>query len=235
MTTPEETALHLVRHGQTDNPEGRVKGMLPGFALSPLGREQVLQAVEHLSTITPAAVFASPLARSVQTAELFLSHFPYAYTQIRFGLREWEYPRWENLPLEVVKERFPVEWETYLTHPTKLVDPRGESVVQMQERMRAQIEEIHHRFWGRTVILCTHGDPILAVRAYYEHLPLDRYKTLECALGSITTLLFRASSEWPTVEYWEPSIGPKQDEQQVSALPYRPDRFAHSIHRHFAS
>lgn len=213
----EETTIHLARHGQTENPLGLVKGNLPGFGLSKIGREQVNEAAAHLERAHPSSIFSSPLQRSRETARIFMAHFPTASSGILFSLREWEYPRWENVPLAVVKARYPAEWHAYLTHSTRLSDPAGETLGDAQHRMLSEIERLRHRFAGETIILCSHGDPILCVRAYFEHVNLNHFKTLECELGSLTTLTFDAHHDWPTVTYWAPATGPRQDEDQRDA------------------
>ncbi len=210
----EETVIHLARHGQTQNPLGLVKGNLPGFGLSKIGRDQVNEAALHLKRAHPSAIFSSPLQRSRETARIFLAHFPTSSSGILFSLREWDYPRWENIPLAEVKARYPAEWHAYLTHATSLNDPAGETLISSQHRMRAEIERLRHRFVGETIILCSHGDPILSVRAYFEHINLNHFKTMECELGSLTTLTFDAPHDWPTVTYWAPATGPHQDEDE---------------------
>ncbi|XPP26629.1 MAG: histidine phosphatase family protein [Leucobacter sp.] len=62
--------LHLVRHGEVDNPEGVLYGRLPGYELSPLGHRMAEAAAETLSAAgrPVSALIASPLERAQQSA-----------------------------------------------------------------------------------------------------------------------------------------------------------------------
>ena len=42
------TRIHVMRHGEVDNPEGVLYGRLPGFGLTGLGHEMVRLSAEHL-------------------------------------------------------------------------------------------------------------------------------------------------------------------------------------------
>ncbi|MFM7146943.1 MAG: histidine phosphatase family protein, partial [Actinomycetales bacterium] len=61
--------MHLLRHGEVDNPQGVLYGRLPGYHLSDLGRQMADRAAEALAKSDLAAVFASPLERAQQTAQ----------------------------------------------------------------------------------------------------------------------------------------------------------------------
>ena len=66
----EFTTVHLMRHGEVDNPQGVLYGRLPSFGLTPLGKEMAQEVADYLVAerrdITH--VIASPLLRAQQTA-----------------------------------------------------------------------------------------------------------------------------------------------------------------------
>ena len=66
-----EVQIHLVRHGEVDNPKGILYGRLPGFALSERGHDMAERLGKHFSqaAVPVRAVWASPLLRTQQTAE----------------------------------------------------------------------------------------------------------------------------------------------------------------------
>ena len=41
--------IHLVRHGEVENPKGIIYGRLPGFHLSERGQRQAAAAAQHLT------------------------------------------------------------------------------------------------------------------------------------------------------------------------------------------
>ena len=61
--------LHLVRHGEVENPRGVIYGRLPGYNLSERGRRQAAAAARRLRDADLAAVWASPLERAQETAQ----------------------------------------------------------------------------------------------------------------------------------------------------------------------
>ena len=63
------TVIHLVRHGEVENPKGIIYGRLPGYHLSERGLRQARGAAEHLAEREIGAVWSSPLERARQTAD----------------------------------------------------------------------------------------------------------------------------------------------------------------------
>src|SRR5437764_3495544 len=68
------TTLHLVRHGEVENPQGVLYGCLPGFVLSDAGRSMSEAAARALADRDVAFVWSSPLERAVETAEPIAAH-----------------------------------------------------------------------------------------------------------------------------------------------------------------
>src|SRR6201999_4620367 len=65
---PEQTRVHLIRHGEVHNPDGILYGRLPGFRLSDRGRAQAAAVGDALAGRDIVAVIASPLQRAQETA-----------------------------------------------------------------------------------------------------------------------------------------------------------------------
>ena len=61
--------VHLVRHGEVDNPHHVVYGSLPGFGLNERGRAQARAVGGRLASHPIRAVIASPLTRAAETAQ----------------------------------------------------------------------------------------------------------------------------------------------------------------------
>lgn len=64
----EITVVHLMRHGEVENPSGVLYGRLPGYHLSDLGRKMADRVAEHLAGRDITHVVASPLERAQETA-----------------------------------------------------------------------------------------------------------------------------------------------------------------------
>ena len=66
----DRTIIHVMRHGEVDNPDGVLYGRLPGFGLTELGHQMAARAAQYLveSGADIARVISSPLLRAQLTA-----------------------------------------------------------------------------------------------------------------------------------------------------------------------
>jgi probable phosphoglycerate mutase len=120
------TRLLLVRHGATQlTAEDRFSGAV-GVELSDEGRWQAQQLARRLGREEIAAVYCSPLSRTVETASILAQ--PHHLTPVkRDGLREIGHGRWEGLTRAEVAERFADEYEAWETDPYTFAPEGGES------------------------------------------------------------------------------------------------------------
>ena len=64
----ESTIVHLLRHGEVENPRHVLYGRLPGFHLSANGLEMAAAAADFFAERAVVALFSSPLERAQETA-----------------------------------------------------------------------------------------------------------------------------------------------------------------------
>jgi broad specificity phosphatase PhoE len=64
------TRIHLVRHGEVDNPNKVLYGRLPNFALTALGRQMAEATAQELASTGAnyTRLISSPLIRTLQSA-----------------------------------------------------------------------------------------------------------------------------------------------------------------------
>jgi probable phosphoglycerate mutase len=95
------TRLLLVRHGSTQlTSENRFSGAV-GVELSEDGREQTRRLAERLQAEKIAAVYCSPLSRTVETAQILAK--PHQLPPVpKSGLEEISHGRWEGLTRQEV-------------------------------------------------------------------------------------------------------------------------------------
>src|SRR5689334_5929342 len=104
MKNPSVTRLLLVRHGATQlTAEDRFSGAV-GVDLSDEGRFQVAKLAERLSHESINAIYASPLSRTLETANILAAPLKLPVQQ-RDGLREISHGRWEGLTRREVEAR----------------------------------------------------------------------------------------------------------------------------------
>lgn len=200
----EITTIHLMRHGEVDNPQGVLYGRLPGFALTPLGQEMARRAADALRSEgrDVAAVIASPLLRAQ------LSAAPSAHA---FGLSVRTDARLIEAGSLLQGQRLHSEWMR-LAHPRYwrlFRDPLrpswGEPYRDMARRMSAAVAAALRLARGHEALLVSHQLPIVTLRRFVQGRPLAHNPlTRQCALGSLTSFTF-VGATLVGISYREPS------------------------------
>jgi broad specificity phosphatase PhoE len=220
-----ETVVHLVRHGQVENPRRVLYGRLPGYHLSALGQAQAELLAGHFAGARLAAVLASPLERAQQTAApIAAAHGLEIHTDLRLiensnifegaaGNLAWYILRHPKLWWKLRDLRAP-SW--------------GERNVDMVERVHAVVDAIREEFAGRQVVLVSHQAPIWVARLAFERRRLSHWPgRRRCTLASVTTLTFDGD-QLTGVGYAEPAaavlLGPAPTPRPGEGL--RPEREA---------
>jgi broad specificity phosphatase PhoE len=150
--------LLLVRHGET---EGNVRRLLQGLddPLTERGRRQAQEIAALLSRRDDVvALYASPLVRTVQTAEA-ISAGVGLEPVLREGLAELDIGDAEGLGYEEWAEKFPHEAERFREEGVDFVWPGGESGRQLGRRVAAEVDRIvgEHRSRPGSVVIVSHG------------------------------------------------------------------------------
>lgn len=194
--------LHLVRHGEVLNPGDLVYADLPGFPLSPRGRDQARGAARHLVDSGTTTVVSSPLDRAVETAGIIADALDLTIT-IDPRLTEWDLARrWAGVAWDDLPTVFPGELERYLEHPYDLPFS-SESIVAVAERMSAVVHDLGRAHPGGIAVAVSHQDPVQALRLHLCGLALERLPDDPPPLGSVTSLEPGAPS-WTEVSRWGP-------------------------------
>jgi broad specificity phosphatase PhoE len=199
---PTRTVVHLVRHGEVDNPTGVLYGRMPGYRLSELGRRMAQMVAAHLAANDITHVVASPLERAQETAA----------------------PIAESHGIDIAIDERVVESENYFEglaigrgegslanprHWPRLLNPFkpswGEPYESVARRMIAAIEDARRAAEGHEAVIVSHQLPVWTVRnklagARLWHDPRKR----ECTLASLTSLLFEGE-ELQSITYSEPA------------------------------
>jgi probable phosphoglycerate mutase len=74
--------------------------------------------------------------------------------------------------------------------PSRAQFPNGETILAMQSRTVAAIEQIVRRHAHETVVIVSHADPIKSAIAYFTGMHLDLFQRLHVSPASVTVLEF---------------------------------------------
>lgn len=178
------TTLLLIRHGVTASTGTRLGGRTQA-ELSDAGRRQAEQVGERIADLPVRAVYASPLARTWQTAEI-VGKSVGREPVVCEGLLEVDYGRWTDRSLKSVART--KMWPVIQQRPSLASFPDGETIRGAQIRAADAVEELVSRHPSGVIAAVSHADVIKALVAFYLSLPLDGFQRLHVSPASVSAL-----------------------------------------------
>ena len=185
------TTLLLVRHATTAATGKRLGGRTEA-SLDERGRGQAEAAAERLAEVPLKAVYASPLARTAETATIVAR--PHRL-KVRHedGLLEVEYGRWTDRPLKPLTRT--KLWPVIQRRPSLVAFPEGETIRAAQLRAIDALEVLVARHRRDVIAAVSHADVIKAVVAFYLGQPLDLFQRIMIAPASVTVLALQPGEQ----------------------------------------
>jgi broad specificity phosphatase PhoE len=166
-TVPERegaTRLVLVRHEEPDaSARGRCYGRLD-VPLSAEGRVRSERLGAGLAGLSLAAVYSSPLRRSLDTAAAIAAA---ANLELRTDerLRELDFGELEGRTYDDVRAERPELYRAWMETPTRVRFPGGEAFADLCGRVLAASAEIRAAHAGEAVALVAHGGVVRVILA----------------------------------------------------------------------
>lgn len=150
------TRFYLIRHGETDwNKGGRYQGCT-NIPLNDAGREQARLLGERFKFLPLDAVYVSPLARAVETAEplarvhglepILDAHFQ----EINFG-------EWEGHTIAELTEKFGKAYTDFFADPFAHPVPGEGSFQNAQRRAMEGFAALEEKHRGQNIAIVSHG------------------------------------------------------------------------------
>jgi probable phosphomutase (TIGR03848 family) len=176
----------LIRHGINDMVgEKKLAGWLPGVHLNQEGRAQAEALAERLRDVPISTIYASPLERTVETAEP-LARVKNLQVQTREGLGEVRYGDWTGRAIEeLAKDEL---WRVVQTYPSGMRFPGGDSMREMQARIVNELELIAADHPREIVAVVTHADLIKAALAHYLGVHFDLFQRISVDPASVSVI-----------------------------------------------
>jgi broad specificity phosphatase PhoE len=199
-----DTIVHLVRHGEVENPDRVLYGRIPGFHLSAEGRVMAEAAADFLAGRDVTLLRSSPLERAVETAEPLSAQFSLEIEIDPRLIEPWNHFEGMTFGVGDGSLKRPRHWH-HLWNPFR--PSWGEPYAEIEARMRAAMDDAARAAHGHEAVCVSHQLPIWVARRSVEgrrlwHDPRRR----ECALASVTSFSFR-DGEIIAVSYAEPAGG----------------------------
>jgi broad specificity phosphatase PhoE len=197
-----ETIVHLLRHGEVENPTGVLYGRLPGFVLSEAGERMALQARDALVDRDITVVRSSPLERAVQTAAPTAEHFGITPTTDDRLIESENYFEGKTFGVGDGSLRRPSVW-IHLWNPFR--PSWGEPYIQVAKRVAEAVAAAREAAEGHEAVLVSHQLPIEVTRRYLQGETLwHRPDRRQCALASLTSIVYD-DDRIARIDYSEPA------------------------------
>ncbi len=182
--------LVLVRHATTAATGKRLGGWTPDVHLDDAGVAQAEATAERLAALPVAAVYASPLDRTQETARIVAR--PHGLrVRTRRGIGEVDYGDWTDKPLGQLRRR--KQWASIQATPSRVTFPGGESIRGAQQRAVDATETLAAEHPQETIVLVSHADVIKAIVTHHLAMPLDAFQRLVISPASATVLQLPAT------------------------------------------
>ncbi len=181
-----ETLLLAVRHGQTAwNTSGRLRGRAE-VPLDDVGLRQAEAVADYLAAnYKPAAVFASPLERTVITAQAIASRFGLAVAR-EPDLVDLDFGQATGLSLPEASAAFPDTARDWLERPHTVTFPGGESIGQVRARCAAFVWRARRLYPGQQVVAVTHQVVLRVLAGYLLGMPESALWHIDFDTASLT-------------------------------------------------
>ncbi|MEO0535091.1 MAG: histidine phosphatase family protein [Cyanobacteria bacterium P01_A01_bin.123] len=183
-------SLYFLRHGETTHSQ---TGGYCGFLdpeLTPSGAEMAQAFADAYKTIPWAAVFASPMKRTIATAKPICEAIG-TEPQRRDGLKELSYGEWEDRTQDYVQEHYTEDYIRWLTEPAWNPPTGGETTVQLASRAALVIAEIEAKFETGNVLIVSHKATIRVILCSLLGIDLGRYRDrIDMPVASVSVVTF---------------------------------------------
>lgn len=175
------TRLYLIRHGQTAHSAADRFSGASDVDLTAEGRQQAQRLAQRLAQQPIAALYSSPLRRTVETATLVGR--PHGLVPVRRAdLREIDYGQWEGMLREDVLSTYGAEFAAWEDDPLTRAPAGGEAGSVVLARALPALRAIAAAHPGQAVAVVSHKTTIRLVlcgllgidpRAYRTRLDLS--------------------------------------------------------------
>lgn len=202
------TQILLIRHAVNDFVKsGKLAGWTPGVHLNDEGKAQAEALGKRLSSTPIEQLYASPLERTMETAEAIRTYQPHLEIKQTLELGEVRYGDWEGMEISKLSGR--KMWQVVQQYPSRAEFPNGETMRGVQTRAVNAIENLVAAHPREMVAIVTHADIIKMVLAHYLGMHLDEFQRIVITPASISML---------SLGFGRPYVGSMNDMAHITQM-----------------
>jgi probable phosphoglycerate mutase len=185
--------LYFLRHGQTARSRENVfcGSIDPELTSEGLEMAQAFAAAYHSKPWS--AIFSSPMLRTKATAQPLCDAVG-VEMQLRDGLKEINYGKWEAQTVETVSHEYHDDYIRWTADPAWYPPTEGELAVAIATRALHVIEEIKQHYNTGNVLIVAHKATIRITLCSLLGIDVGRFRyRLGCPVGSVSIVEFGAN------------------------------------------
>jgi len=167
--------LYFLRHGETTFSQTGGYCGDTDVDLTPEGLEMAEAFAATYKTLKWEAIYVSPMKRTIATAKPLCDTIGIEM-QLRDGLRELSYGKWEGLSPDEVRAQYEEDYIRWLTEPAWNPPTDGETSVQLASRAALVIAEIEKNHPSGNVLVVSHKATIRILLCSLLGIDLGRYR-----------------------------------------------------------
>jgi len=192
--------IFLVRHGETEwNRIPRFQGR-SDVPLNQMGREQARALAMALQDEPIQAVYSSPLARALETANIIKDYHPSIPLFEEPGFIEMDLGAFEGMEPQDWIEKYPHLRKVWQETPSSIKMPGGESLQEVQKRAMEALEQITQNYPPRsTVLVASHNFVIRTILCRALGESLDRFREFKQGTAALNILYKEGNTLWADV------------------------------------
>ncbi len=200
---PMSRSIHVLRHGEVENPEKILYGRQLGWRLSERGHEMAQAVADWSKNLELGAIHASPLERAQETAAPIATQHNLKIKTDENLIEAANVFEGKKFELGSGILRHPASW-WHLRNPAE--PSWGEPYTEQIERMLSAVFNARDAADGKDALVVSHQLPIWILRSAIEgrRLMHDPRKRI-CSLASVTSLHLDDEGAISGVTYNEPA------------------------------
>ncbi len=186
------TKIYFIRHGETKaNKERLLFGQLD-LDLNKTGIKEAKHLAKKLSKIKVDIIISSPLQRAKHTADIIVKSLvgaglaPAQKIVLEKDLMEKSEGLWEGKSYWEARKENPKGYKHWLKDPFRNSPPKGESVADLDKRVKRFYKKVLKRYSGKNIIVVCHSGPIRLFVLHLLRASINKFWYLKAEHCSIT-------------------------------------------------
>lgn len=153
------------------------------------GHTEKCSGLTDIETSRLSAVYCSDLVRAVKSAEMIARQHRLNTVFVR-NLRERSFGIWEGMTFTEIKERYPLEFESWANNPVEFSPIKGESTTVVKNRVIPELERIIRKHAGEHIAVVAHGGINRIILCHILGVPLENIFRIEQDYGAVNIIEF---------------------------------------------